>query len=69
MFSKLDIYDWIMKEIREGKEYSLLFEDEGWRSMLIILDAFRRRLAGNKKLDGLFNLDITLKHLCLHTFW
>lgn len=34
--------------------------------MLILLDAFRRRLAGNKKLDRLFNLDITLKHLCLH---
>lgn len=32
---------------------------------MLILDAFRRRLAGNKKLDGLFNLDITLKHLCL----
>lgn len=31
MFSKLDINDWIMKQIREEKEYSLLFEDEGWR--------------------------------------
>jgi hypothetical protein len=27
MFSKLDIYDWIMTEIREEEEYSLLFED------------------------------------------
>lgn len=33
---------------------------------MLVLDAFRRRLAGNKKLDGLFNLDITLEHLCLH---
>jgi hypothetical protein len=27
MFSKLDIYDWIMKEIGEEGKYSLLFED------------------------------------------
>lgn len=27
MFSKLDIYDWIMKEMREEEEYSLLFEN------------------------------------------
>lgn len=36
--------------------------------MLILLDAFRRRLAGNKKLDGLFYLDITLEHFVLASF-